>query len=249
MSSSGDLGGGSRLAPRLVVVCGPTAAGKSALAMQVASALPMTVISADSRQIYRHFDIGTAKPTPADRAAVPHEGLDLVEPTARYSAFSWAAVAGEAMATAVRSGRLPVVVGGAGFYIRALVTPAPDTLCFDVRYLLVDPGPPLRGWIEHRVDAMWAVGWPDEVRRLIDQVPANAPAWQASGYAAVREMVAGRLTAAAAREQVIIATRQYAKRQRTWFRHQLPADRVIRLDPTDRAAATVAERLMQEWYA
>jgi tRNA A37 N6-isopentenylltransferase MiaA len=247
MSSSGDLDDGRP--PRLLVVCGPTAAGKSALAMQLSEALPLAIVSADSRQIYRHFDIGTAKPSAADRAAVPHAGLDLVEPTARYSAFSWAAVAGDAIRAAREAGRIPVIVGGAGFYIRALVTPAPDAVCYDARYLLVDPGPPLKAWIEHRVDAMWAVGWPDEVRALAEHVPADAPAWQASGYAAMREMVEGRVTQAAARERVIIATRQYAKRQRTWFRHQLSADRVTRLDPGDPGAVTVARRFVQEWHA
>jgi tRNA A37 N6-isopentenylltransferase MiaA len=249
MSSSDDLGGASSVEGRrrLVVVCGPTAAGKSALAMAVAAELPVTIVSADSRQIYRGFDIGTAKPSAADRAAVPHEGLDLVEATARYSAFAWAEVAGRAIAAATRAGRIPVIVGGAGFYIRALVTPAPDTPCYDARYLLVDPGVALRTWIEHRVDAMWAAGWPEEVQSLAARVPAEAPAWQASGYGAVRDMVDGRLTPAVAREQVIIATRQYAKRQRTWFRHQLPADRVTRLDPADGGAATILRELLQEW--
>jgi tRNA A37 N6-isopentenylltransferase MiaA len=246
MSSSGDLAGGSQA--RLLVVCGPTAAGKSALAMRLAGEMPLTIISADSRQIYRQFDIGTAKPSAADRAAVPHAGLDLVDPTARYSAFAWAAVAGEAVREAGETGRTPVIVGGAGFYIRALVTPAPDARCYDAHYLLVDPGPVLREWIEHRVDAMWAAGWPDEVRMLMDRLPSDAPAWQASGYAAVREMVEGRTTMAEARERVIIATRQYAKRQRTWFRHQLPADRVTRLDPTDPGAATMARQFLQEWH-
>jgi tRNA A37 N6-isopentenylltransferase MiaA len=248
MSSSGDLDGGS-VPPRLVVVCGPTASGKSALAMQVARDLPITIVSADSRQIYRGFDIGTAKPSLADRAAVPHEGLDLAEPTTRYSAFAWAAGAAEAIDTAKRAGRTPVIVGGAGFYIRALVTPVPDARAYDVHYLLVDPGAPLRQWIEHRLDAMWTAGWLDEVRDLAGRVDADAPAWQASGYGAVREMVAGRMTAAAAREKVIIATRQYAKRQRTWFRHQIPADRVTRLDPADPGAAARARRLLQEWHA
>jgi tRNA A37 N6-isopentenylltransferase MiaA len=248
MNSSGDLGDASRSLPHLVVVCGPTGAGKSALAMQLATELPITIVSADSRQIYRGFDIGTAKPTPADRTAVPHEGLDLVEPTARYSAFAWASVAARAIDEAKQTGRVPVIVGGAGFYIRALVTPAPDAVCYDARYLLVDPGAPLRQWIEHRVDGMLAGGWPDEVMGLTGWVREDAPAWQGSGYGAVRDMVAGRLTAAAAREQVIIATRQYAKRQRTWFRHQLPADQVTRLDPADRGAATVARRLLQEWH-
>ena len=67
--------------------------------------------------------------------------------------------------------------------------------------------------------------------RLEGDVPESAPAWQASGYAAVREMVRGNLSGHEAREAVVIATRQYAKRQRTWFRHQLPADRTTRIDP------------------
>ena len=114
---------------------------------------------------------------------------------------------------------------------------------------VVDPGVSvLRTWIAHRVDAMWAAGWPDEVRRLAVHVPEDAPAWQASGYGVVRDMVAGRLTPEAARETVIIATRQYAKRQRTWFRHQLPADGVTRLDPAARDAVATLRRLVQEWH-
>jgi tRNA A37 N6-isopentenylltransferase MiaA len=217
--------------------------------MAVAAELPVMIISADSRQIYRGFDIGTAKPSAADRASVPHEGLDLAEPTARYSAFAWADVAGRAIAAARRAGRVPLIVGGAGFYIRALVTPAPGTICYTVRYVVVDPGVTvLRTWIGHRVDAMMAAGWVDEVRELVEHVPSGAPAWQASGYGAVRDMVAGRLTPEAARETVIIATRQYAKRQRTWFRHQLPDDQVTRVDPGARDAVPVLRRLVQEWY-
>jgi tRNA A37 N6-isopentenylltransferase MiaA len=243
-----SLNDGSGDGKRLLVVCGPTAAGKSALVMAVAAELPVTIISADSRQIYRGFDIGTAKPSAADQASVPHAGLDLVEPTARYSAFAWADVAARAIAAARETGRIPLIVGGAGFYIRALVTPAPGTICYAARYLVVDPGVSvLRAWIAHRVDAMWAAGWPHEVRSLAERVPDNAPAWQASGYGAVRDMVAGRLTPEAARETVIIATRQYAKRQRTWFRHQLPADRVTRLDPAARDAVPALRRLAQEW--
>jgi tRNA dimethylallyltransferase len=80
-----------------------------------------------------------------------------------------------------------------------------------------------------RIDAMLDGGWPEEVERLMNTVEPDAPAWNATGYDAVREMVAGRLTRAAARERILIGTRQYAKRQRTWFRHQLPADGVRRV--------------------
>lgn len=229
---------------KLVVVCGPTAAGKSALAMRLAEELPITIVSADSRQIYRRFDIGTAKPSAADRARVPHAGLDLAEPTERYSSFAWATVAAEAIDAARRAGRVPIVVGGAGFYVRALVTPEPATPRYDARYLVVDPGPVLREWIAHRVDAMLSGGWPEEVMRLDRDVPDHAPAWQASGYASVRDLVRGRLDAPAAREAIVIATRQYAKRQRTWFRHQLPAAQTVRIDPRQANALTTLRELL-----
>jgi tRNA A37 N6-isopentenylltransferase MiaA len=230
---------------KLVVVCGPTAAGKSALAMRLAERLPITIVSADSRQIYRGFDIGTAKPGRLDQETVPHAGLDLAQPHERFSSFAWAAVAAQAIEDARRAGRVPVVVGGAGFYVRALVTPEPSLSRYDARYLVVDPGPVLRDWIANRVDAMLTAGWRDEVIRLESWVSADAPAWQASGYKAVREMVRGNLSEREAREAVIIATRQYAKRQRTWFRHQLPKDQVTRIDPRSSDALAVLQDLVR----
>ncbi|HWH53053.1 MAG TPA: isopentenyl transferase family protein, partial [Gemmatimonadaceae bacterium] len=102
------------------VVCGPTAAGKSEVAMWLAERAACTVISADSRQVYRGFDIGTAKPSPADRARVPHSGIDIAEATERYSAAAWADAADRWVADALASGRTPLVVGGTGLYLRAL---------------------------------------------------------------------------------------------------------------------------------
>ena len=240
MSSSDGLGGG-----KLVVVCGPTAAGKSALAMRLAEVLPITIVSADSRQIYRRFDIGTAKPTCQERDKVPHAGLDLVEPTQRFSSFAWADTAIEAIERARAEGRVPLVVGGAGFYVRALVTPEPGSQRYDARYLVVDPGPVLREWITHRVDVMLAGGWREEVVRLDREVPESAPAWQASGYRVVRDMIHGTLSEQEAREAIVIATRQYAKRQRTWFRHQLPPDLTTRVDPRSPDALARLEALVR----
>lgn len=210
--------------------------------MRLAGEMPVTIVSADSRQIYRGFDIGTAKPTPAERRAVPHAGIDLVDPEHKFSAFAWARAAAQAIESARASGRVPLVVGGAGFYIRALVTPEPDVAAYDARYLVVEPGPTLRSWIEHRVDAMFDAGWADEVRTLDATVAESAPAWQASGYGAIRDLVHGRESPARARERIVIATRQYAKRQRTWFRHQLPTNRVTRIDPREPDAVGTAIR-------
>ncbi|MGH7672866.1 MAG: tRNA (adenosine(37)-N6)-dimethylallyltransferase, partial [Gemmatimonadales bacterium] len=102
------------------VVVGPTAVGKTAVAVALAALEPITVISADARQVYRGLDIGTAKPDGETLARVPHRGLDLVEPGERYSAGRFAREAASWLAEVRAAGRLPVVVGGTGFYVRAL---------------------------------------------------------------------------------------------------------------------------------
>lgn len=108
-------------APRLLVVVGPTASGKSALGAALARALSGEVISADSQQIYRGLDVGTAKPTPAERALAPHHLLDVAEPTEALSAGAFARLADEAIAQIAARGRLPIVVGGTGLWVRALL--------------------------------------------------------------------------------------------------------------------------------
>jgi tRNA dimethylallyltransferase len=277
------------------VICGPTAAGKSAIAMWLSLRREILVISADSRQIYRRFDLGTSKPTRDARARVPHRGIDVVDPGERYSAAQWAGLAQSAIHEAVEAGRIPIVVGGTGFYIGALFRPLwaqppvdakrraalQDALgehpteelrrwcaaldparahlgrtqllravevalltgvplselhvaharspAYRASYLLVDPGAELLSRIAARATAMLDGGWDDEVRALIDVVPADAPAWNATGYDVVRRHVLGELDRRATLDRVVIETRQYAKRQRTWFRHQLEHDRVQRL--------------------
>lgn len=309
MSSSGGLGGVS-----VPVIVGPTAAGKSAVAMWLASqGVPVTIVSADSRQVYRGFDVGTAKPSAADRQAVPHACIDVADPTVRFSAYLWAAMASEAVAEARAAGRVPLVVGGTGMYLRTLFGESFAEPAFDparrqrladvmaqlttaelrrwcerldparagfgrvqllrsietslltghrlselhathrraprwtARYLAVDPGPALGPRIEVRASAMLDGSWQREVERLAGEVPADAPAWKASGYTAVRALVDGAATLDTTRERVIIETRQYAKRQRTWFRHQLPADRVQAVDPLHDGWEAVALRWWNEW--
>ena len=108
---------------KLRIICGPTAAGKSAIALELAATYNAAIVSADSRQIYRGFDIGTAKPTHEDRARVTHYGIDVVEPAERYSAAKWASGAAEWIQGARATGKQPVIVGGTGLYIKALVEP------------------------------------------------------------------------------------------------------------------------------
>jgi tRNA dimethylallyltransferase len=281
------------------VVCGPTAAGKTAIALALAERWPVTILSADSRQVYRGFDLGTAKPSAAERARVPHRGIDLVEPAERFSASAWAAAAEGWIDEARAAGRIPLVVGGTGLYIRSLFAPLFDEPELDpdrrrlleralaelptpelarwvraldpvraalgrtqllraievalltgrqvsalhreraraprhaARYLVVDPGPPLAERIAARTRAMLDAGWEDEVRGLVATVPGDAPAWNATGYDAVRRLVRGEATRERAIEEIVVATRQYAKRQRTWFRNQLVGEAVTRVNPDD----------------
>jgi tRNA dimethylallyltransferase len=109
---------------------------------------------------------------------------------------------------------------------------------------VIDPGPSLHARIERRLDSMLEAGWLDEVRRL-RTVPDDAPAWKASGYRALRDVVDDIVSLDEARERILIETRQYAKRQRTWFRHQLPEDATLRLNPEEAGAAEVVDRWLE----
>lgn len=104
-----------------VAVLGPTAAGKSELGMAVAERIGGEIVCCDSVQVYRGLDVGSGKPTAADRAAVPHHGLDVVDPDQPFDAAAWLRVAEPAVASIVARGRVPIVVGGTGLYYRALV--------------------------------------------------------------------------------------------------------------------------------
>jgi tRNA dimethylallyltransferase len=113
-------------------------------------------------------------------------------------------------------------------------------------YLLIDPaaGPAAR--IESRVNRMIENGWLDEVISLDARIPESAPAWKASGYQVMRSVARGELDLSLARERIIIETRQYAKRQRTWFRHQLGDAHVTTLDPDQADAQSLAQRWWKE---
>ncbi len=112
------------------------------------------------------------------------------------------------------------------------------------RYLVVDPERSLAERIAIRARTMLAQGWVDEVRTLESTVPGDAPAWNSTGYQAVRSLVRGEVSEDAAVERIVTDTRQYAKRQRTWFRHQLPHRGVTRIDPV----AGDWEAAVERWW-
>ena len=306
---SSDDSAVAEMGAALRIVCGPTGAGKSALALALAEAHGLTILVADSRQVYRGFDIGTAKPAAAERVRVPHAGLDLADPVERYSAAAWAAYA-TSVIEREGTGRV-LVVGGTGLYLRALVQPLfeeppldtarraalaseldaldTDTLRrwvlrldatraalgrtqllralevalltgrrisdlhresaptprWHARWLVVDPREALHERIEYRLDAMLAGGWLEEVQALARVVPPEAPAWKACGYAVLRVLAGGVGNLTDARRDILVSTRQYAKRQRTWFRHQLEGEAVTEIDPRSVDAAAGADRWWQ----
>jgi tRNA dimethylallyltransferase len=107
--------------PRLIVICGPTAVGKTGVGVAAAGALNGEIISADSMQVYRGMDIGTAKPTVAERAAVPHHLIDVVDPDEPFDAARFTRLARPRVLALHAAGKVPVVVGGTGLYIKALL--------------------------------------------------------------------------------------------------------------------------------
>ena len=281
------MGGHDR--PLVAVLVGPTGVGKTAVAAEIAKLRPVTVISADARQVYRHLDIGTAKPPSALRAVVPHLGIDLIEPGERYSAGRFAREAVVWLEQVRAAGREPLVVGGTGFYVRALAEglfqePPLDPVrreslrawaarlpvarlahwaarldrgfagggrqrgarAIEVALLtgralswwqrearatgamrpwyihLTLPRDVLHRRIAARVDRMLAEGLVAEVRGLLEGgLDAKAPGLDGVGYREIVAMLRGSLPASGLRDAIVVATRRYAKRQETWFRHQL----------------------------
>jgi tRNA dimethylallyltransferase len=295
------------------VLVGPTAIGKTAVALALAAHLPIEVVSADSRQIYRRLDIGTAKPTRRERQRVPHHGVDVVDPGERFSAGRFAREAAGWIEDIRARGRLPLLVGGTGFYVRALaeglfVEPALDrerrralehwVLGLAPAELIrwasrLDPGfggggrqrasraieialltgHPLTEWhrrargegtvapwyvvlsaprpvlhqrIRVRAEEMVRRGLIEEVAAVLSEGhQALAPGLDSVGIREAVDYLHGRRSRESVADAITISTRQYAKRQETWFRHQL-REPVVTLDAT-RPPEELAEEIAHLW--
>ena len=299
---------------RLPVLVGPTAIGKTAVALALAARLPVEVISADSRQIYRRLDIGTAKPSRRERQRVPHHGVDMIEPGERYSAGRFARDATGWIEEVRSRDQLPVLVGGTGLYVRSLteglfVEPSLDrerrralehwVLSLSSAELVrwagrLDPGfagggrqrasraieialltgLPLSDWhrraqgsgavrpwyvrltaprtvlherIRVRTEEMLRRGLIQEVAAVLSEGHSpDAPGLSGVGIREAVEYLHGKRRRETVADAIVVSTRQYAKRQETWFRHQL-GDDVKVLDAT-RPAEELAEEIAEKWF-
>ncbi len=280
----------------VIVVAGPTAAGKSAIALALAADRPSVIVNADSMQVYGELPILTARPGPRDHALVPHRLYGIVPAAAGFSAAAWRALALDAIAEAAAANRQAILVGGTGLYLKALIeglspvpavpepvraeamallrtggapglhrrlaavdpamaarlapgdsqrlvrawevlaatgrsiadwqalppTPPPPALRF-VGLVIMPPRRPLYGACNRRLAGMVGDGAIAEVARLLALgLPPDRPAMKALGVPAFARYLAGEIDQAEAIRQAAVATRHYAKRQMTWFRHQSP---------------------------
>ena len=149
---------------RVLILVGPTASGKTEVARAVARRRDVEIVSADSRQIYRFLTIGTAKPSPADLSAVPHHCVDIVDPDARYSAGEFGRAGRAVLDDIISRGRLPLVVGGSGLYVRALVDG-----------LFEGPGaePEVRAELGRELEAKGIAALLDELRDVDPEIAAR----------------------------------------------------------------------------
>jgi tRNA dimethylallyltransferase len=295
--------------PRSLLLAGPTAVGKSEIAVLLAEQLGGEIISVDSMQVYRGMDIGTAKPSSAERARVPHHLIDVADLTKPFDVARFIELAHRAVADIQGRGRLPFLCGGTGLYFKAFLeglgqapptdaalravlaaTPLPELLrelaerdpvtyeridrqnprrviraiavirltgqpfssqranwqpsplascpslpCFGLARSAAD----LRQRIDARVDGMFRRGWVAETEQLLLRgLAQNQIALQALGYRQIVEHLRGERSLPDTIELVKLRTRQFAKRQMTWFRRQLPLT-WINLEPDASAEAVV----------
>ena len=266
-----------------IVICGATASGKSSLALEIARRLDSSIISADSRQVYREFDIGTAKPSIAEQKSIPHYQIDICEPTQTLTLAEYQQQTQTIIKQQQASNRLPLLVGGTGLYLDAItkglkiprVSPQPElrsqlsnigqaqihawlsrvdpaaaakihlndqfrTLrALEVFYVTGIPisaqqgeNPPnypilqigldcdavvLDKRIATRTKQMIERGLVEEVEYLQDKY-GQLPLLNTLGYAEIQQYLAGDLDIEKAISLIVTHTRQFAKRQRTWFR-------------------------------
>lgn len=227
--------------PTLVVIVGPTASGKSDLAMKTAREFNGEIIAADSRTVYKGMDIGTAKPSKKDQEEVRHWGLDLVDPRERFTAYQYKKYAGRAINDILSRNKLPILVGGTGLYINSVLynynfpklkTSDPlnprhrpkGAYAKDMRLApgvlilgLLPADNDLKKKIENRAENIFKNGIVNETKSLIKEF-GDLGGSAGIAYKLALEVLAGDLSEPEAIERVKTRDWQYARRQKTWFK-------------------------------
>ena len=276
----------------VLVICGPTGSGKSSMALELAQEISLEIVSADSRQVYRLMDIGTAKASKAEQEQVPHHMIDLIDPDQEFSVAAYVDLARPLIEQIHQRGNLPCIVGGTGLYIKALLgglaqLPSgdpqlrqrlherekeqgsgtlhrelqqldpesataihPNNLIRTVRALevcllsgqkfstikadhsfveeayrvvMLAPDYPrqiLYQRIDNRARQMLDAGLVDEVSRLVERYGGDLKALQTLGYREALHFLSGHYNADQLCDEIQLRTRQYAKKQLTWFRKE-----------------------------
>ena len=222
-----------------LVILGPTGSGKTGISIQIAKRLNGEIISADSRAIYKGMDIGTAKPTKEEMQGIPHYGIDLVKPDERFTVADWKSYTEEKIIDIKSRGKTPIIVGGTGLYIDALIydyqfkgptgTKIGDyeqKTCTDRArikgdYLLIGikwDTLELRDRLKRRLDQMFYDALYEETRKLADQYGWDNGAMKSDVYEYAWKYLNGDLTLDQAKEQCFYEDWHLAKRQLTWFK-------------------------------
>lgn len=225
------------------LLAGATASGKTAAANLLARKIGAVVLSADSMLVYKGMDVGTAKPSVAEREEFSMGGIDVVTPAERFSSGAWLRAAAKWL-EGIPASRPMVIVGGTGLYFSALlrgldrewVDPPPEYPVLQVER------PVLHARIEARLDAMFMSGLAAEVAALRREYPV----WSETASAAIgyKEFIDG-MPMEAVRERILVRTRQLAKRQDTWFRHQ-SSPLYVPIGATAEETAAGVERVWRE---
>lgn len=235
-----------------IVILGPTGSGKTGVSIKIAKAIGGEIISADSRAIYEGMDIGTAKPTKNEMQGIPHYGLDLVKPSERFTVADWKTYAEEKIKEIKSRGKIPMVVGGTGLYIDALIydyhfkgptghkigdieqKTCSDRTGIKGDYLIIGiewPTEVLRSRLKQRIDQMFSKELYEETTKLVQTYGWDSQAMKSDIYEYAWKYLKSELTEEEAKEKCFYEDYHLAKRQLTWFKRNkniiwLPLDQV-----------------------
>lgn len=216
---------------KTIVIVGPTASGKTGVSIDLAKQIDGEIISADSRAIYKGMDIGTAKPSLKEQQGIPHWGIDLVEPGERFTVADWKVYAKQKIAEIKARGKVPIVVGGTGLYIDALVfdynftqgakSTQSDRVEMNTNFIVIgvktEPEV-LRGRITQRANKIFTQELYEETRRLVEKYGWGSQAMKSNIYQFVWGYLQGEYDLEKAKELNVYDDWHLAKRQLTWFK-------------------------------